>query len=175
MILAAEQALQSERQNSTKLQEQVQVLDQTIHEHAEQVRQQQQAISLLVSEKASLSAAVERLENTEQCNPTPLSRRHYLIDCATPQLYKRQKGYFKMSCPEVPNSKSALLSWSLRRRRQPGASLRSQNRRGTSRISHGIRYTPTLSCPIHSSNVVPYPGTRNSVVECSGKRAPDAI
>ena len=107
--------------------------------------------------------------------PLPLSRRHYLIDCATPQLYKRQKGYFKMSCPEVPNSKSALLSWSLRRRRQLGASLRSQNRRGTSRISHGIRYTPTLSCPIHSSNVVPYPGTRNSVVECSGKRAPDAI
>ena len=166
MILAAEQALQSERQNSTKLQEQVQALDQTIHEHTEQVRQQQQAISLLVSEKASLSAAVERLENMEQSNPTALLRRRYLIDCTTTQVCKRRKGYFKMSCPEVPNSRSALLSWSLRPRRQLGTSLRSQNRRGTSRISHGIRYTPTVSYPIRSSNVVPYPGTRDSVVEC---------
>ncbi|KAH9920189.1 uncharacterized protein BXZ73DRAFT_80145 [Epithele typhae] len=59
------QALQSEQQNSTKLQEQVQSLDQALHEYTEQVEQQQQTISLLVSEKASLTSAVERLEYTE--------------------------------------------------------------------------------------------------------------
>ena len=63
---ATEQALQIERQNSTRLQEQVQTLDQSIHDYSEQVQQQQQTISLLVSEKTSLSAAVERLESTEQ-------------------------------------------------------------------------------------------------------------
>ena len=77
---ATEQALQIERQNSTRLQEQVQTLDQSIHDYSEQVQQQQQTISLLVSEKTSLSAAVERLESTEQgmgllfqCGECPLT------------------------------------------------------------------------------------------------------
>ena len=65
----AERALQAERQNSTKLQEQVQELDQSVHEFSEQIEQQQQTISLLVSEKASLTSAVERLEHTEQGSP----------------------------------------------------------------------------------------------------------
>ena len=59
------QALQTERQNSTRLQEQVQTLDETVHEYSERVEQQQQTISLLVSEKAFLSSAVEKLEHAE--------------------------------------------------------------------------------------------------------------
>ena len=66
-LAATEQALQSERQNSTNLQERVHGLDQSIHEYSEQVEQQQQTIALLVSEKTSLSSAVDRLENTEHC------------------------------------------------------------------------------------------------------------
>ncbi len=58
-------ALEGERQNSTRLQEQVQNLDQSLHEYSEHLEQQQQTISLLVSEKASLSASVERLEDAE--------------------------------------------------------------------------------------------------------------
>ena len=67
VAVETQQALQIEQQNSSRLQEQVQTLDEAIHEHTERVQQQQQAISLLVSEKASLTSAVERLEHTEQC------------------------------------------------------------------------------------------------------------
>ncbi|KAM5535998.1 hypothetical protein V8D89_010256 [Ganoderma adspersum] len=58
-------ALENERQNSTRLQEQVQNLDQSLHEYSERAEQHQQTISLLVSEKTSLSASVERLEGAE--------------------------------------------------------------------------------------------------------------
>ncbi|KAI0830783.1 hypothetical protein BC628DRAFT_902645 [Trametes gibbosa] len=64
-VKVAEQALVVERQNSTRLQEQVQGLDQSVHEYTERLQQQQQTISLLVSEKSSLSASVERLEHAE--------------------------------------------------------------------------------------------------------------
>ena len=57
--------MESERTNSMKLQEQVQSLDRSLYEYAERAEQQQQTISLLVSEKASLSASVERLEGAE--------------------------------------------------------------------------------------------------------------
>ncbi|KAI0652340.1 hypothetical protein C8Q79DRAFT_1005548 [Trametes meyenii] len=60
-----EKALVIERQNSTRLQEQVQALDQSLHEYTERIEQQQQTISLLVSEKASLTSAVEDLEYTK--------------------------------------------------------------------------------------------------------------
>ena len=102
---ATEQALQIERQNSTRLQEQVQTLDQSIHDYSEQVQQQQQTISLLVSEKTSLSAAVERLESTEQgmglvfqCGECPLT--------VPLQRYKRPRSGWRLSSPEAPNCKS---------------------------------------------------------------------
>ena len=58
-------ALENERQNSTRLQEHIQNLDQYLHEYSGRAEQHQKTISLLVSEKASLSASVERLEGAE--------------------------------------------------------------------------------------------------------------
>ena len=59
------QALIAERASTASLRDEVHALEQTVQEHAQRVEEQQQAISLLVSEKASLSADVERLERTE--------------------------------------------------------------------------------------------------------------
>ena len=68
MTLASEEterALIAERASTASLRDQVHSLEQTVQEHAQRVEEQQQAISLLVSEKASLSSDVERLERTE--------------------------------------------------------------------------------------------------------------
>ena len=76
-LAATEQALQSERQNSTNLQERVHGLDQSIHEYSEQVEQQQQTIALLVSEKTSLSSAVDVLITATFCYFLCKSRTDY--------------------------------------------------------------------------------------------------
>ena len=55
----------AERASTASLRNQVHALEQTVQEQAQRVEEQQQAISLLVSEKASLSSDVERLERTE--------------------------------------------------------------------------------------------------------------
>lgn len=61
----SETALANERATASALRDQVESLERSLREYEERVEQQQQTISLLVSEKASLSAAVERLESAE--------------------------------------------------------------------------------------------------------------
>ncbi|KAH9949368.1 hypothetical protein B0H21DRAFT_838761 [Amylocystis lapponica] len=60
-----EAAFQTERSISQSLQGRIHELEQTMQRYTDQIGQQQQTISLLVSEKTSLTASLERLESAE--------------------------------------------------------------------------------------------------------------
>ncbi|CDO73152.1 hypothetical protein BN946_scf185007.g207 [Trametes cinnabarina] len=61
----SEKVLADERTNASALRDRIHSLQLSVREYEERVEQQQQTISLLVSEKASLSSSVERLESAE--------------------------------------------------------------------------------------------------------------
>ncbi len=58
-------ALQSERATSQALQIRINSLGATVNDLSDRSEQQQQAISLLVSEKTTLVASLERLQDAE--------------------------------------------------------------------------------------------------------------
>lgn len=61
----AKEFLVAEQANSIMLQNRIQELEKAAGELSEQTEQQRKTISLLVSEKASLTESVERLEDAE--------------------------------------------------------------------------------------------------------------
>ena len=64
-LQAANRNLESEKGRSASLEERIQDLEATLQEHYSRVAEQQQTISLLVSEKTSLTSSLERLEDAD--------------------------------------------------------------------------------------------------------------
>ena len=62
---AANQTLENEKGRSASLEERIQDLEATLQEHYSRAAEQQQTISLLVSEKTSLTSSLERLEDAD--------------------------------------------------------------------------------------------------------------
>lgn len=64
-LQAAYQSLQSEKSRSASLGERIQDVEATLQEHYSRIAEQQQTISLLVSEKTSLASSLEQLEEAD--------------------------------------------------------------------------------------------------------------
>ena len=64
-LQAAHQNLENEKGRSGSLEERIQDLEATLQEHYSRIAEQQQTISLLVSEKTSLTSSLEQLEDAD--------------------------------------------------------------------------------------------------------------